>query len=371
MRLLVAILLISGCGFHRVGGSDASVGDMGISDVEDLAGLPPGDDLTGIPPGSDLATISAACPSPQLLVGIENLHNGDTGGGRVARLGVYTTGVDGCTTLRGQGTIGPQPQAVAGFENYVAAAALDGLYLVDPATDTVKWSRSVPLQSGWGPINVLPIMSATNLPLVAVAYGMYGNPSTIREIYLYDDNGFQSSSSPWCIQETGCSVNLPLSLQILGITRDPATPTKFLALDPTTPAAALDVDGWAMPNPTKATYVGQYSGAWGTINAVMASTTERVAWATSDNMGEVMWANDAGGGSPSVQGPLKCSSGCATILDVVPDATTLDQFFILCDGASVDTRSVWRLTTAGDCTKVLDGAQFGSESRLSSIAIAQ
>lgn len=373
VRLGFICFLVAGCGFHAVGHDDASVGDMAVSD-EDLAGVPPGDDLYGVPPGSDLATTSAVCGWPQLLVGVENLHNGDSGGGRIARLAVTAAGTQPCGTLRGQGNIGAQPQAVAGFYSYVAAAALangtSGVWVVDPATDVVKWSRTVSLASGWGPIAAFPIDSGNTASLIAVAYGIYGNPSTIRQVNLYDEIGTESSASPWCIQETGCTTNLPLSLEIVSMTIAPASPTHLLALDVANANAAVEVDGWAMPNPTKATYVGLYSGSWSSIAAVRAGTTTRVAWTDTANMGGVQWMNDTGG-TPSVQGPVKCAAGCATILDSLPDPTTNDQFFVLCDGASVDTRSVWRLTTSGACTEVLDGAGFGAESRLSSLAIAQ
>ena len=84
-------LLVSGCGFHSVetgdGGHDD---DMAVSSSDDLAGS---FDLYGVPPGSDLSLLSGGgCAAPGLLVGVENLHNGDTGGGRGARLALTAAG---------------------------------------------------------------------------------------------------------------------------------------------------------------------------------------------------------------------------------------------------------------------------------------
>ena len=77
---------------------------MGVSSSDDLAGS---FDLYGVPPGSDLSLLSGGgCAAPVLLVGVENLHNGDTGGGRVARLTLTASGARMCTTLSGQGQIG-------------------------------------------------------------------------------------------------------------------------------------------------------------------------------------------------------------------------------------------------------------------------
>ena len=68
---------------------------------------------------------------------------------------------------------------------------------------------------------------------------------------------------------------------------------------------------------------------------------------------------------------MRCASGCATILHVVPDPTTADGYFALCDGATVDARTVVRIDGALGCTQILDGKSFGAESRLSRLGIAQ
>ena len=154
VRTAVLFLLAAGCGFHAVGNGDGGDLDMGTSSMDDLEGA----DLFGVPPGSDLSmTSGGGCPDPLLLVGVENLHNGDTGGGRVARFSLTASGVKQCTTLSGQGLIAPQPLAVAGMLGGIGAATIDGLYFVDPATDTVKWSKPAPQVSGWLPQDAFSI----------------------------------------------------------------------------------------------------------------------------------------------------------------------------------------------------------------------
>jgi hypothetical protein len=103
---------------------------------------------------------------------------------------------------------------------------------------------------------------------------------------------------------------------------------------------------------------------------VRAGTTRRIAWWDGAGMGAIKYASDSGAGPSVMGGPLKCASGCATILHVVPDPTAPTGFFALCEGPSVDRRTVVRVDAAAGCTKVLDGMGFGAESRLSRLGIA-
>jgi hypothetical protein len=366
----VLILLAAGCGFHSVGDGDGSVAndDMGMSSTDDLAGAP---DLYGVPPGADLAMSSGGgCAAPYLLVGVENLHNGDSGGGRVARFSLTAADQKQCTTLRGQGLIAPQPLAVAGMLGGIGAATIDGLYFVDPANDTVKWSKPAPQVSGWLPLEAFSILNPQGTPIMAVAYGMSGNPSTIREIDAFDATGASATGAqPWCIQGTGCT--LPLSLGILSVTATPTDLTHFFVLDYATPAAAWDVDPWAAP-PTKTQYIGTYADNLDSLYAVVANGKARYAWLDNTPAGgAVEYATDSGGGPSAIGGPVKCTSGCATILHVVPDPTTPDGYFALCDGATVDARTVVRIDSTLACTQILDGKTFGAESRLSRLGIVQ
>ena len=334
---------------------------------EDLAGSP---DLYGIPPGSDLANTSGgACPVPLLLVGVENLHNGDTGGGRVARISISAATQKSCTTLRGQGLIAPQPLAVAAFSGGVAAATRDGLYVIDPVADTIKWSKPAPSLVNPLPVDAFSILTPLGAPIIAVAYGSSATGDSIREIDAFDETGNpEPGPMPWCIQGSGCTA-LPLSLSILSMSATPTDLTHFIALDSSTPAAAWDVNPWTQ---TKTQYIGSYTEQLTSIYAVVFGSPgpARFAWLDqTDAAGAIQYAVDSGGGPSAIGGPIKCNSGCATILHVVPDPTTADGYFALCDGATVDTRTVVRIDGSLGCTQILDGSTFGAESRLSRLGI--
>jgi hypothetical protein len=175
---------------------------------------------------------------------------------------------------------------------------------------------------------------------------------------------------PWCIQGTGCAA-LPLSLSILGMSANPAAPSHLLALDSANAIAAWDVDPWGA---TKTQYVGTYSEYLQSIYAVSvvgAGGSRRLAWFDANSMGAIQYASDSGSGPSTLGGPVRCNNGCDTILHVVPDPTTSDGFFVLCDGAAVNQRTVVRMDGAHGCTQVLDGSVFGAESRLSRLGIAQ
>jgi hypothetical protein len=365
VRTAVLVLFVAGCGFHAVGNNDGASGDDLGASGDDLAGSP---DLYGIPPGSDLANTSGgSCPAPVLLVGVENLHNGDSGGGRVARIKIGPTTQSQCATLSGQGLIAPQPLAVAAFSSGVAAATRDGIYVIEPATDRIKWSKPAPSQTTWLPLDAFSIVNpGTGGAVIAVAYGPGGNPSTIREVDVFDDAGAPAANTPWCIQGSGCT-GLPLSLGILSMTATPTDPSHLFVLDYSTPAAAWDLNPWTQ---TKTQYLGAYTENLGSIYAVVSSGTARYAWLDQTSAaGALQYATDSGSGPSAIGGPIKCASGCSTILHVVPDPTTPDGYFLLCDGTTVDTRTVVRMNGAGACTTILDGAPFGAESRLSRLGV--
>ena len=365
---MLFLLALSGCGFHSVGGDGGDNQDLGVP--SDLAGA----DLTGVPPGSDLATgQSVACPAPALLVGVENLSNSGSGGGRVARMSFAGGSAQACTTLTGQGLIGSQPMAVTAFGNgLVGAATFDGLFVVDPATDTVKWSKPSPdTQNGWGPFDAFALSGTGGTAYVAAAWGPdFGiSGAGIRWLEIYDADGNAAPGAPYCIQMTSCT-DLQLGLGTYSMAGDPATPSHLLALDGSNTHAALDVNPWAAP-PTNTVYVGTYSEPLASLYAVSVGGKPHLAW-LDNNMagGAIQWAIDNGGGAPSLAGPVKCASNCATILHVVPDPSQPNGFFALCDAATTSGRTVVRADDAGGCTVVLDGTQFGAQSRLSRLAVA-
>ncbi len=360
-------LLAAGCGFHAVGNGVGD--DMGMPSDMDAA------DLYGIPPGSDLATAAGlACARPALLVGVEDLSNSGSGGGRVARVSLAGGGAAECATLSGQGLVGSQPMAVAAFGNLVGAATFDGLYVVDPATDTVKWSKPNPdSANNLGPFDAFSIQSASGgTTYIAVAWGrdLGISGAGISEVEVYDGSGVAPTGAPWCVQGSTCPTTLNLSLGTYSMAAHPLAPAHFLAIDGGNNIAAVEVDPWAAP-PTKTTYVGTYSEPLASIYSVAVGTTRHLAW-FDNNMqgGAIQWAIDDGSTTPALAGPVKCASNCATMLHVVPDPSQPNGFLALCDASTVSGRKVVRADTAGNCAVVLDGAQFGAQSRLSRLGIA-
>jgi hypothetical protein len=85
------------------------------------------------------------------------------------------------------------------------------------------------------------------------------------------------------------------------------------------------------------------------------------------------YTNDSGGAS-TITGSLVCTSGCDTFVDAVPDPTTSNGFFALCDSNpvnQVNARQVVRVDGLGHCTQVVDGKSFGERSSLARIALAR
>jgi len=362
------LLVCAGCGFHSVGGDGGDNDDMGVP--SDLAGA----DLTGVPPGSDLSMgQTASCPGPALLVGVENLTNSGSGGGRVARVSFANGSAQPCTTLSGQGLIGSQPMAVTAFGNgLVGAATFDGLYVVDPTTDTVKWSKPNPNgANNWGPFDAFTVQSPSGTPYVAAAWGPdFGiSGAGIRWVEIYDASGAAAPGAPYCIQQTGCT-DLGLSLGIYSMSSDPAAPAHLLALDGANSVAAAEVDPWAGP-PTRTTYVGTYSEPLASLYAVSVGGKPHLAWFVNNMAGgAIQWAIDDTGSAPPLAGPVRCTTNCDTMLHVVPDPSQQNGFFALCDAATTSGRTVVRADDAGSCTVILDGTQFGAQSRLSRLAVA-
>jgi hypothetical protein len=167
---------------------------------------------------------------------------------------------------------------------------------------------------------------------------------------------------------TGCT-NMPLSLSIYSMAADPAMPAHFLALDGANDLAALEVNPWDA-SPSKTTYVGTYSEPLTSIYSSIAGGKPHLAWLDTNGSGSIQWAIDSGGAAPSLNGPIKCSANCTTMIHVVPDPSQTNGFFGLCDASTVSGRTVVRANDTGSCTVVLDGTQFGAQSRLSRLAIA-
>ena len=365
-------LLAAGCGFHAVGNGDGGDLDMGTSSMDDSEGA----DLFGVPPGSDLSmTSGGGCPDPLLLVGVENLHNGDTGGGRVARFSLTASGVKQCTTLSGQGLIAPQPLAVAAHARRHRRRHHRRALLRRSRDRHGQVVEARAASVGLAAAGCVPILNPQGVPIIAVAYGPAGSaPNTIREVDAFGANGAPADGSPWCIQGTGCTA-LPLSLGILSMS---ATPIRSDALHR---ARLFDAGRGDRGQP-----VGHAGGDEGDVHRHVQRAARvgvrRRAGSSGAGALRVARPDDGDGLDPvldrhrqravGVGGPIKCASGCTTILHVVPDPTTPDGYFALCDGATVDTRTVVRFDGASlACNQILDGKTFGAESRLSRLGILQ
>ena len=93
--------------------------------------------------------------------------------------------------------------------------------------------------------------------------------------------------------------------------------------------------------------------------------TMRTVWVDSTSPTRIYYNNDNVSG---LLGPIICTTGC-TLLHAVPDPNYNTRFIGLCDGPSVDARRVvWFYSTSNGCDTILEGARFGSESRLSRLA---
>jgi hypothetical protein len=148
------------------------------------------------------------------------------------------------------------------------------------------------------------------------------------------------------------------------------TPTHLLAIDFTTNVAAYDVNP---AGPSKTQYIAGNKDTLITIYSVKAGSTTRIAWvnATSGKGSAIDWVNDSGSGTPTLNGPLSCSSGCTSIVHAVPDPTAQDAFFLLCDAAMYNQRAVVRLKTDGSCGSVLEGSTLPDRFELERLAIGQ
>jgi hypothetical protein len=305
------------------------------------------------------------CPAPQLLVGVTNTHNGDDGGGRVARISLAGGQRRACRTSSGGGLIGWHVAAVSAFAGGVAALSDDHAYLVDSQSDVLRWQRTTEVRSGYLAIDAFALQDQAGKPILAAAYGPNTSSPAIREIFVLDADGVAPAKTPWCIQVSGCATALPLSLGIYGMTADPAQPTHLLALDTSLDVAAWSVDPYT---PARATVVGSPGLPLRTVAAARFGTMLRYVWIGNDAPNRIVWRNDAGG----LNGPVRCSDdSCREMVGAVPDPTSSNHFFVLCGAPTASERKVIDLDTQGHCSAVMDGATFGIESMLTSLGVGE
>jgi len=367
MRGLV-LALLAGCGFQSqknldgldLAGADFAGVDFAVPPGADLS-VPPGADLS-LPPGADLSMPDLAvpmCALPLLFVTVENVSGSSTGGRvELMTLGDGTNPPQRCRTLKAQGNLTAQPMSAAMVGSGLAVEGIDALQLLDPQNDVVTWSK--PLGSIDFPRDVFALKHPDGRDLVAAAWSSTATSTTlINRVEAWALDG--TSVRNWFLNGT----DLPLGTSILGMCSYPMTPTHFLALDPQNHQWAWDVDPWGV---AKTARNGELTDAPTSIYADVWMGEVRTAWTDSSGSSSVVYNNDANG--TSLMGPIACA-GC-TLLHVIPDPTLNTRFFGLCDGPSVDSRRVVIFkSTGGTCDTILEGALYGSQSRLSRLAVAQ
>jgi hypothetical protein len=241
----------------------------------------------------------------------------------------------------------------------LAVEGREELQLIDSQTDLILWSKA----AGGSDValDVFPLKHPDGRDVVAAAWSWSGSspPWAIQRVDGWAADGTFIKS--WTLNGT----DLPLGLNVLGMTQHPKTPQHILAVDPVNNTWAWDVDPWGV---SKTALIGSGTGSPTSIFADIWQTVMRIAWTDSSGSTAVIYNNDTFGNT--VAGPIACP-GC-TLLHVVPDPTLNTRFLGLCDGPGVDTRRVVVFkSTGGTCDTVLEGAQFGSLSRLSRLGIGQ
>jgi hypothetical protein len=339
----VALLLLCGCG------SSPYLLNLDLGVNGDAAA-----DMAGLPVGAHPDT----CKPPLVLVGIQNFTSGATAGGRVLALSL-PSGTP-CSTYSAGGKLTPNVEAVAWLPSGGVAAATDeGLFVMN-ADDTVKFAIAPPT-SGLLPVDVFPMtMGATEFAVVG-----WSSSRTIERLDAYN-GGF--SLHTWDSTTTGISGAFPL----VGATLSPLDPSHFLGLEQTGTStdAAIDLDPFnAMAFDYKAY---PFTGTLATIASINQPPLRRTVWVDSDANG-VVYFND-GSGMSGLGGPITAcaTSVCPQMLHAVPDPTEPHTFLVLCGASGSLHRTVRRVSSTGSsCDLIFDGAEAGSQTRLSKLAVAQ
>ncbi len=359
---------------RRYGEAPAPFGGQCVGDVPvDLAEVA---DLTGVADLStstdgapDFAGFDPLCPSPQLLISVEDLETSQPLG-EVRRFSIPLAGpVQPCSTLTGSGTLAPLAQAVVRITpDRIAVAGNDKVTLIDPSTDSVLDSWSTAAQSV--PIDVAPI---DNAGVLQVAVGLRQSaafPPYLSSLVLYQE-GMSTPARSW----SASSLNLS---QVLAFTIDPWNVHRLMMLDEGSAQALEFVDPIAplvTPYKTEPGGIGFHS-----LAAYRDGAGARIIWTARNTYNGYYTGNDPagpidGGTGPFLVGPTQCG-GC-DMLHAVPDPTDYKRAFVLCDtGGALNSRVVHRATFAGigmvngTCVPVFQGNQLRAKQRLTHLSIA-
>jgi hypothetical protein len=322
--------------------------------------------------GGDMGSANNDCALPYLIITMADVSNTGNYGGQIARLSLTGSGPTSCSTLKGQGFIGAVIMASTFAAPVIVTADADNFYFVDANTDLVRYTLAAPAaHSGWGPIEAFPMKDPAGRDIAAIAYGPLNNPESIGEVDTWYNDSSAPANAPWCVQGTPTCTQLMLSLGILGMSSNPNTPSHLLAVDNTLNVAAWDVDPFGG---TKTQLIGASTGSLQTAYAIKVNGHMRLAWLNTTSPTSVDYYNDTGmGGTPAISGPLRCSSGCATILRVVPDPMSPTAFYALCESttSAPNGRSVVHMQADGSCMSVFEGSKLSSSLMLEHLGVAQ
>jgi hypothetical protein len=389
------VLFLAGCGFRALGkqdmgghgdgsspngnsggngngGGGGQPGGMPSSDMSAGGGGGGGFDMSG----RDMAAADNSCPLPQLIITVADGSSDHHSGGELVRLPLDGS-KSSCTTLRGQGLLGPDLVASTYLKQGLIATG-DGysntIYVVDVNADLIMWKKQPNLATLGQVFDAFPMQDGSGNEAFAMAFVQDG--PVFGELRSWYSNGTEVATSPWCLSSyIQCSgTNLMLSNNIAGVAANPITPSHFLAVDGTNHVAGLDVNP-LLPN-SKTLIPGNNTDHLGAMYAIPVNGKLRVAWLNYNRIGTtppaVNYYTDTGG-SPMVNGPLVCrSSVCPKFSRVVPDPTSATAFFLLCGDESMpNNKVVMHLQNDGTCTTVFDGTTLASNFELTHLAIAQ
>lgn len=302
--------------------------------------------------GGGLDGGAGSCPRPYLMVATEDHTSPQSSAvGEVLRFWLDAGGgLHACPMLNGGGHLGALPRAVAFIPpRFVAVAARDATYLVDPDGDQVQWSYPIPTTTGTeSPVDVIPLVEPVSGE-TRVAVGFDSGSSSIVEIQLYRDG--VSTPLAWSV-----NTDLTLSTGLGGITQRWPPTSRFWALidglhesigdDPFTKAKTPYIERFGGSDPIVTIYELDVAGV------------RRTVWIGSSSNG-LYYTNDDGTGTPSVLGPRSCGGGVTCVYKhAVPDPTSPNAWFVLCEDpppSALNAATIRRVDNFGACTAVFDG----------------
>jgi hypothetical protein len=343
-----------------ISNTDAAVSDM-----------PPSTDggTDGAQQPDDLAITSHLCPTPNLLITVEDQET--NGVGEIRRFTIPVSGpVQPCSTLTGSGQLAALPQAVArvGLDR-LAVAGSDKVTVIEPSTDTIRatWTTGANLV----PIDVAPLDAAGSASIAVGFRPTTAFPPYMSSLVLYRE-GVAAPVQTWAAATLGLGA-------VRAITVDPWNASRLMVLDERSPTPqAL---GFVEPLSAAVTPYFNMPGGIGfhTLAAFSSGAGARIMWAARNTYNGYYTGNDPagpvdGGSGPYLVGPTQCG-GC-DMLHAVPDPSDAKRAFVLCDtGGALNSRVVQRATWTGigmvngSCLPVFQGNQLRTKQRLTHLAI--